>query len=85
MMRRVSRLSLITLRRVRTGRTGAELLLCTPIFAPKTCVRAFGLSKDWRDYAGRTLVRCAAELRAPNAEELLAKRTKARLAVFGEL
>ncbi|CAK9077031.1 Hypothetical protein (Fragment) [Durusdinium trenchii] len=41
--------------------------------------------QDWRDYAGRTLVRCAAELRAPNAEELLAKRTKARLAVFGEL
>ncbi|CAK9048987.1 Uncharacterized protein SCF082_LOCUS27208, partial [Durusdinium trenchii] len=34
--------------------------------------------QDWRDYSGRTLVRCAAEVHAPNAKELLTKRTKAR-------
>ncbi|CAK9048942.1 Hypothetical protein SCF082_LOCUS27194, partial [Durusdinium trenchii] len=32
--------------------------------------------QDWRDYSGRTLVRCAAEVHAPNAKELLTKRTK---------
>ncbi|CAJ1365075.1 unnamed protein product [Effrenium voratum] len=32
--------------------------------------------QDWRDYAGRTLVRCAGDLRAPNAQVVLAERTK---------
>lgn len=34
--------------------------------------------EDWRDYAGRTLVRCAADLRAPNAQVVIAERAKAK-------
>lgn len=34
--------------------------------------------EDWRDYAGRTLVRCAADLRAPTAQVVLAERAKAK-------
>lgn len=34
--------------------------------------------EDWRDYAGRTLVRCAADLRAPTAQVVLADRAKAK-------
>eukprot|EP00438_Fugacium_kawagutii_P019355 Skav210199 [mRNA] locus=scaffold1264:106223:115811:- [translate_table: standard] len=32
---------------------------------------------DWRDYAGRTLVRCAADLRSPTVQVILAERAKA--------
>eukprot|EP00931_Biecheleriopsis_adriatica_P122022 TRINITY_DN9704_c0_g1_i1.p1 TRINITY_DN9704_c0_g1~~TRINITY_DN9704_c0_g1_i1.p1 ORF type:complete len:727 (-),score=186.97 TRINITY_DN9704_c0_g1_i1:216-2396(-) len=33
--------------------------------------------QDWRDYAGRTLVRCAGDLRAARAKTVLAERIKA--------
>lgn len=38
----------------------------------------FSPRQDWRDYAGRTLVRCAADLRAPNAQVVIAERAKVR-------
>ena len=36
--------------------------------------RPTAAAKDWRDYAGRSLRRCAQELRANRAEKVLAER-----------